>query len=559
MPGLFRIRILKAFFLIWGIVLFGRLIYVQIIKHPYFRQIAENQYFSSTITTTSRGHILASDGNPLAIDTPTYLAYLEPKNLKITALQSDRLLSILPASDSAAKILRQAVGSDLSWMALSRNIDSQQKYQIEQLSISGLNFEKQFGRFYPEGSPSAYLTGFVGSNDQGLAQGYFGLEGYYNRILTGKPGKVFEQTDALNKIIVIGDRNLVPDRPGENIQTSINRTIQYISAQKLQAGLEKYQASAGTVTVMDAQTGYILAMVSLPNYDQSKYYQYPPALYKNPIVSEGYEPGSTFKTIVMASALDAGVIKPDTKCTACSSAQIISGETVRNYNNQYHPDSTMGDIILHSDNIGMVFVGRKLGKDRLLSYFRKFGFGSKTGVDLQEEDSPALRPETEWYDIDLATASFGQGIAVTRLQMVAAVNSIATGGIYISPRIGVAIDDRTKIRSLPPPPSHRIISPQAASQITQMMVNGVENGEVRYYRLNDYTIAGKTGTAQIPIAGHYDPQKGIASFIAFGPVPNPKFTMLVTLQDPQTSPWGSTTAAPLWFSIAKEILRYYRI
>jgi cell division protein FtsI/penicillin-binding protein 2 len=219
----------------------------------------------------------------------------------------------------------------------------------------------------------------------------------------------------------------------------------------------------------------------------------------------------------------------------------------------------MTDVILHSDNVGMIFVGRKLGKSRILSYVRKFGFGKLSGIDLQEEDTPEIREDDRWQDVDWATLAFGQGIAVTRLQMLAAVNAIASGGNLYSPRLVTGIETAGVVKKVPAPPPVRVISQKAAATMTAMMINGVNNGEVRYYKVPGYMVAGKTGTAQVPIAGHYDEEKLIASFVGFAPAENPRFTMLVTLREPQTSPWGSTTAAPLWFGIAEGIFRYLHL
>jgi cell division protein FtsI/penicillin-binding protein 2 len=219
----------------------------------------------------------------------------------------------------------------------------------------------------------------------------------------------------------------------------------------------------------------------------------------------------------------------------------------------------MTEVILHSDNVGIIFVSRKLGKSEMLAYIRKFGFGQLTGIDLQEESSPILRPDDQWQDVDWATAAFGQGIAVTRIQMLTAVNAIANGGKLIPPRVVTGIESEGKIKKLSPPSSISVISPEAASAMTRMMINGVEKGEVRYYQVPGYIVAGKTGTAQVPISGHYDKEKVIASFIGFAPADNPKFSMLVTLREPQTSPWGSTTAAPLWFGIAESLFRYFHL
>ena len=253
----------------------------------------------------------------------------------------------------------------------------------------------------------------------------------------------------------------------------------------------------------------------------------------------------------MAAALDAQAVKPDTVCTICSGPVAVSDYVIKTWNDKYFPKSTMTEVIQHSDNVGMVFAGKRLGKHKLITYLKKFGIGELTGVDLQEESSPAIRPESGWVDIDIATASFGQGIAVTPLQMLRAVSAIANRGLLPRPKIV----DQINVKLVPTFRPTQVVSPATAAQMTLMMVNSVDQGEAKWAKPKGFTIAGKTGTAQIPVSGHYDSDKTIASFVGFAPAQDPKFAMLVTLREPKSSPWGSETAAPLWFDISKEIFR----
>lgn len=523
------------------------------------QQLAAGQRGSSKQLAAPRGRIESRDGYPLAMDKEGYMAYIDPQNFRVADADREQIAVLIPASDSARKALTTPASSGLSWVSLGGGLSPQAKKQIEALNPVGLGFDSQPIREYLSASASANITGFVGKDSEGYPQGYFGLEGFYNRTLFGKPGRLTEDVDALGRSIVIAQSQNIPAQAGQDLITSIDRTVQYVAFRELEKGLKTYQAASGTVSVMESKTGRILALVSLPSYDPEHYSEYDESLYSNPIVSDGYEPGSTFKTVVMAAGLDAKVVSPDTQCDACSGPQTISAAVVRNYNDKYYPGTTMTDVILHSDNIGMIFVSRKLGKARMLDYLRKFGFGQLTGIDLQEEDTPKLRPDNEWYDIDWATAAFGQGIAVTRIQMLTAVNAIANGGKLLPPRIVTAIRTGENLKPVESPKPRQVISAAAAEMTKQMLVNAVAKGEVRYYQVPGYAAAGKTGTAQVPIAGHYDPNKVIASYVGFAPADDPKFTMLVTLREPKLSPWGSTTAAPLWFNIARELFRYYKI
>lgn len=530
-------------------VIWLRLVYWQVLAADELRQQAAGQRLTVVQIPGQRGEILASDGFPLAANRPNYLVYANPQQVQLSENEKWRELTQLLSASDGAKLTEKLSWTQLGWVSLADQISPQTKALIETLNLPGVGFESRPVRFYPEGSSSAQLLGFVGRDAAGEAKGYFGLEGYYDRFLAGKSGKVVMERDALGRPIVISGQDLFPAIDGQSVQTSIDRILQYILAGKLAQGLIRYGAAAGTITLMNPATGQILAMVSLPNYDLTQYQQSDATLFTNPVVADAYEPGSTFKIVTLAAALDAGVVTPETKCDRCAGPVRIAEYTIRTWNDKYYPGSSVTDIIVHSDNVGMVWVARRLGQDRLVQYLHKFGFGELTGIDLQDESSPSLRPGEAWSEVDLATAAFGQGIAVTPMQMLRAAAVVASGGKLPFPTLAVN----------KPQPARRIISEAAAAQMTAMMVKAVEDGEAKWAKPAGYTVAGKTGTAQIPVAGHYDTDKTIASFVGFAPVTDPKFVMLVTLKSPQSSPWGSETAAPLWFDVAKELFRYYKI
>ena len=549
-----RIRLLEFLFLLGLAAVAWKLFHWQVLQASSLKAQADQQQLSWIDIPSSRGDILASDNFPLAASVENYLLYVDPQKLSSTDF-----LDLLPSSDSAKTRLQTALTSKLAWYVLARQIPPDIKEKIASAHITGLGFEPEPGRVYPESTSSAFLLGFVAQNDSGLPQGYFGLEGFYDRLLSGRPGRLLQEHDAFNRPIVFGTDFRLHPQPGRSLATSVDRTVQFTLTQALTDGITKYHADGGSVIAMDPYSGRILGLASFPAYDPLDLKNFSQADFPNPLISQGYEPGSTFKVVIMASALDAGVVTPQTICTACSGPVTIGDATIKSYNDKYYPGSDMTDVILHSDNVGMVFVSRKMGKSRFLDYIRRFGFGQPTGIDLQEESSPPLRPDDQWYDIDWATAAFGQGIAVTRLQMLRAVAAIANGGLLVTPQVATGQIIDGKFKPFTPSSATRIISPKSAALTAQMMVNGVNNGEVRYYKPAGYSIAGKTGTAQVPISGHYDPTKVISSFIGFAPADKPKFVMLVTLNDPKPSQWGSTTAAPLWFSAAAKLFSYYGI
>ncbi len=544
-----RFNLIRVFFGVFTLFLWLRLAYWQVLASPDLKIQAQLQRVRSLTLESHRGEIFFSDGFPMVTNQEKFTLAANPQIFNAEPTKIIELEKILPASDSA-NLLDNLSKKNLSWVILARQIDESLRAKIQELNLKGISFESEAVRMYPEASISAQLLGFVGQDSDGLSKGYFGLEGFYNRPLSGKTGKLIQEVDALNRPITIGGQNRIPPQNGKNLPTSIDRTIQYIVWQKLQAGLEKYGAVSGTVTIMDPQSGQVLAMVSEPGYDPGNFSNSDPNLFRNPVVADAYEPGSTFKIFVMSSALDTKVVKPDTQCDICASPITVSDYTIRTWNDKYYENSTMTEVIQHSDNVGMVFVGRKLGQEKLLGYLSKFGFGKLTGIDLQEEGPALLRNEKDWQPIDLATATFGQGIAVTPIQMVQAISAIANLGKMVSPRITITKSS---------PKYVQVLSPVAAVQMTEMMVNSVEKGESKWAKPKGFIIAGKTGTAQIPVAGHYDKDKTIASFIGFAPARDPKFVMLVTLREPKSSQWGSETAAPLWFDISKELFRLLKI
>jgi len=347
--------------------------------------------------------------------------------------------------------------------------------------------------------------------------------------------------------------------PGRSLVLNLDRPLQFLAEKRLQEGIKKYSASSGLVVIMDPKTGGILSMASFPTYDQSAYYLYDSELYRNPVISSSFEPGSIFKVFVMAAGIDSGKIKVDDICDACGGPKKIGEYTIKTWNEKYYPNSSMTDVIIHSDNVGMVYAGQKLGFEKLYDYLKNFGFGQRTGIDLQGEITPELRNRNDWREIDLATASFGQGIAATPIQILAAVSAIANKGELYQPQVVNKIFEDPHVVEIKPIKKGRPISAKTAGIITEMMIQAVEKGEAKWARPQGWRIAGKTGTAQIPIAGHYDPEKTVASFIGFAPADNPDFVMLVALREPKTSPWGSETAAPLWFEIAKDIFKLWRI
>jgi cell division protein FtsI/penicillin-binding protein 2 len=551
----YRFVFIGLVFLVFLVV--ARLFYWQVVKAQELSLLGQQQYGTTITITPQRGEIETSDGFPIAANKLSYLVFANPKEISNKGEVSAVLASTLQidvASISANLAL------DKFWVPIASGIDAKTKQKLEQMNLPGIGFDNQYQRFYPEASMAAQLLGFVGKDNSGNDQGYFGLEGYYDRLLSGKAGQAVEVHDAFGKPILAEMNQSAGVIDGSNLILNIDRSIQFLVEQKLKDGVEQYGAASGMVGIMDPQTGAILAMASYPNFDPRDYADYSENLYVNPFITDLYEPGSTFKPIVMSSAMDAKLVTPDTKCNACAGPVSVGGYQLETWDNKYFPNTNMIDVIKHSDNTGMVFVAQKLGVNRMINYLGKFGIGDNTGIDLQGEVSASLKPENAWYAVDLATTGFGQGISVTPIEILDATAAIANNGVRMQPEVVKAVQDADgNTTMIQPKVLDQPINGAAAKVMTQIMVDAVNKGEASWARLKGYSIAGKTGTASIPVAGHYDPTQTIASFVGFAPADNPKFVMLVILNRPTASIYGADTAAPIFFDIAQSLLRYYGI
>ncbi len=585
-----KVRFLTVVFLFGFVVISLRLVFLQVISAEQYSAEAEKQHFYSLLLPARRGEIKAVDGAALVSDKNAYLLYAHlpdlpadwtevakqisqilAKDVPIVATDSSVLSlqdqeSLLKATqDSLEKITLDRLGSEnVLWVNLAHFLSTQTKSQIENLHIAGLGFTDEQTRDYPEASMAAHVLGFVGSDENGNPKGYFGLEGFYNRELSGRPGEIKVEKDAFGRPIAIGQEVRTEKQDGRTLITTIDRGVQHFVEADLTAGIRDWRASGGTAIVMNPSDGAVLAMASFPNYDPGNFSYYQTARYKNPAVADLFEPGSIIKPLIMAAAINEQKLTPNTRCDKCDGPRQIYNFYIHTFDNHYHPNETMTDVLVNSDNTGMVFVGEKLGFPALYSYLQKYGFGQKTGVDLQEEEGGSLRPKGDYYPIDQATLTFGQGISVNALQMVRAFGALANGGRLPTPYLVSKIIDQGQTIELPHPLGSRVISESTAKTIAQMMVQ-VANESPEHFpkdriaELASFRIAAKSGTAQIAVGGKYSSSGTIASVIGFFPAETPQFVVLVKLNEPEVRPWGSDTAGPVFFAIIRDLINYYGI
>lgn len=550
-----RLKITSLIFIFLFLSILSKLFYWQIVKGSELKKEASYQYKGAKTITASRGNIYAADGTWLAVMRTNWLLFAEiPKLSKSPKEVANLLAPIFVEKDDLLSEVNRIESllnrSGAVWVPIKHRITTEQKEKIIDMDILGLGFEVEESRYYPEGSASAQLLGFVGKNDEGEDTGYFGLEGFYNILLSGKDGFLQREKDLSGTPLLSSGISEIASIQGTDLYTFLDKRIQNSVEEKLKEAQEKYGAKEGSVIVMDPKTGAILAMSSYPSYDPARYNEFDQSLYRNSAISDTFEPGSVFKVIVMAAGLDAKVIESDTICDICDKPYKVDKYYIETWDKKYHPDSTMTDVLVHSDNVGMSFIAERLNSDRMYDYLDKFGIGKLTEIDLQGESNIKLRKKGTWNIVDLATSSFGQGVSVTPIQFIRAVSAIANNGYLVNPKV-VNTGEKNK--------ATQIISKEAANLTTSMMIESAKHGESQWTNLKGFSVAGKTGTAQIPIAGHYDAEKTIASFIGFAPANNPKFIMLVTLKEPQSSQWASETAAPLWYSIAKDLFNHFGI
>ena len=546
-----KIKLVFLFFLLGFFAIIARLFSLQVLQsHPLTQD-----YVNTTRVSPERGIIYDANHKILAANEITYTVCAQPKLISDKQQFINALDTVLHVGEAT---LSARYDDSKVWLAMARGVSNTQKMQLDAKHIPGICYEEERARYYPEASLSAHLLGFVGKNSQGDPTGYFGIEGYYDTDLTGLPGILKSEQDLLGRPIFLGTQERISSENGRNLILSIDASVQQIVKSNLIKGLQQYDVKQGCAIIADPHTMAILALSCLPDFDPNSYYDASPSSFLNTAISSAYEPGSTFKPLIVAAGIEEKVIKPDDIYDEAGPIQ-IGKYSIRTWDNTYEGKISVTRLLEKSSNVGMVWIGSKLGDQKVYDYIQKYGFGKPTGIDLQGEASGYIRPKSDWYPVDYATATFGQGIAVTPIQMIRALSAVINGGELLQPYVVSEIDQNGEQKIRKKTVIRRVMSEQTSAMMRTMLVAVVEHGEVNWARPAGYTFGGKTGTAQIPISGHYDASNTVASFMGFVPASNPKFIGMVILNSPHASQWGSETAAPLFFSIAKDLLVYYNI
>ncbi len=605
-----RIKLLMLAIFVIGFLTIIQLFRLQVAQFDFFFSTARRQQESNSKLPAQRGRIFIEDVKspgekgeffPLATNKQFAKIFVKPKDIldpQATAeaiynaynqqkvvdevdyrLATDSLLASSTAEfikfkrDVDIKARKEKIIADYvaifskkddPYEPLLKKVDEDMLKKINDLKLPGVDFNYEMGRFYPEGNMGAQILGFVGfTGDQ--KSGRYGVEGYFDTVLSGKEGLVKADRVARGGLIIMNDKDYQKPEDGSDIFLTINRSIQFETCRKLAEAVKRHGADGGSVIIEDPKTGAIIAMCSYPDYDPNAYQDaISPKVYSNSAIYDQYEPGSTFKAITMVSAINEGAVTPDTTYVDKSFVMIEGWpKPIRNSDfdtHGAHGVTTMTAVLENSLNTGAIWSMEQIGAQKFTQYVKNFGFGANTGIELDSENSGNI------YNINMkkikpvnaATASFGQGITTTALQMINAYSAIANGGLLMKPYIVQNIvDSKGNKQETKPQVIRRVVTERAASLVTGMLVSVVENGHAKGAQIPGHYIAGKTGTAQVAGKGGWS-GKYIHSFIGY-PSNNPSFVILTKIDNPRDAKFAESTAVPLFGEIAPFVMDYYKV
>lgn len=548
-----RLVVLAAVFFAFSLILLGRIIYWQVVRRQELLELAELEHYQTRVIPPQRGAILDRRGSLLATDIFQYEIFATPRDVRNPRWTAEQLAPLLERPPETLWALLDR--KDLS-VTLAKQIPLNVGEKIASQSLPGVGAIPLPQRIYPEKELASHLLGFVGAE----GDGFYGLEEYYDDILQGEPGSRGGERDPSGLQMIAGYGSYVPAQEGPTLVLTLDRTIQGLVEENLEKAIEEYGAQGGTIIVMDPWTGAILAMASYPRYDPNRFYETSEELFVNPAISEIHEPGSVFKPVTIGAALDTGEVTPETTYNDTGSI-LVGGQVIANWDWGARGETTVSELLRYSLNVGAATMSTKIGGEKFYRYVRRFGFGEPTGVDLAGEVWGIVKSpgDAQWHESDLGTNSFGQGISVTPLQMINAMAAIANGGLLMKPYIVQRIIREDGVVEIEPVVRRRVISPETARQLTRILVEGVKKGVAELAYVEGYSIAAKTGTAQIPIPGGYDPTWTIASIVGWAPADDPRFIILVKIDKPQAAPWGAVVAAPVFKTLAQQLFDYLGI
>jgi cell division protein FtsI (penicillin-binding protein 3) len=577
-PPLKRTRfwLICLFFLIWACAIAGRLFWLQIVRHQEFVERAQKQQQRTFEVAPRRGVLYDRNLRELAMTVQVDSIYAVPTEIDDKQAAAHALAAAVHIDPADSQTTEQEIltrlnkGNSFAWIA--RRVTADVATKVRALPLKGIYFQKEFERFYPDNQIAAQVLGYVGVDDNGLG----GLEQKFEPALHGVPGRMYTAVDAHARRL--GSTEHEPE-PGQNLVLTIDENIQFLAEQALDHVMEKTQAANGTVVVQDVHTGQILALAIRPTFNPNDFRRTTPALLRDHAVSDVYEPGSTFKLVTYSAALDQQTVKPDDMIDCLGGAMQLPGRVIHDDKADHFGVVTVHYALEHSSDVAAVKLVQKLGQDKFYEYIRNFGFGQRTGTELPGETRGLLQPVKRWGTTSYASIAIGQEIAVTPLQLVSMVSTIANGGVYLPPHVlmPAQVDAASQKPGGPqtpkaspfkpggelpnplPPGAHRVLTELTAAQMRKMMEGVVLFGTGKGAQLNGYSSGGKTGTAQkIDPATHlYSKSMHVASFAGIAPINNPVISVAVIIDNPKgASYYGAAVSAPVFQEVAQQVLEY---
>lgn len=559
-----RASLLVVFLILCSFAIFGRLAVLQIANGAYYKGLADDQYEFYQKLTPNRGEIKITDkdaqgGYLVATNIRKPLVYAVPKVITDPNAVAEKLGAVLGIDPK--DILPKLTDQSRSYVAIKKQITSEQQNAVKALKLKGISFDYEYTRFYPENNLLSQVVGFVGyKGDKKL--GLYGLERYFEGELKGKEGSIRQDKDVSGAWIFGAKREMTPAEDGDTLLLTIDRAIQFKANTVIKDAVEKHEADSGSIVIEDPKTGAILAMANYPDFNPNEYNKVEnPAVYQNGAAQGAYEPGSVFKAFTMAAAVNEGKVSPDS--TYIDTGKVVVDDyTIMNSDKKAHGLRTMTQVLEDSLNTGVIYAKEQVGNPTFLKYVKAFGFGKTTEIEIPEAKGNLDNLIKGNIKVNYDTASFGQGLSVTTLQLAQGYSALANKGVMMKPYIVQSrIGSDGKAHTTDPIALTRVVTEKTASAVSAMLVSVIENGHGKKAGVPGYYIAGKTGTAQVPKSNGkgYEENNNIGSFAGFGPVEDPKFVMIVRVNHPRTVSFAETTAAPAFGEMAQFLLNYYNI
>jgi cell division protein FtsI/penicillin-binding protein 2 len=565
-----RLEAFRLFMLFFAVVIGVKLFVLQIIDHDFYQALASGQREILRELIPERGIVYMHDYKderliPVATNQRLAFVYADPRRVEDPEKTAEALGELFEYDEEKVKALEERLDQPKDpYEPIKHEVPDDLLNKLIERDLPGIQYVRELTRLYPEPSMSGHVIGFIGSDEDGKKAGRYGIEGYFDSLLAGTPGMLRSERDIAGRLIAVGDRSIKPAVNGADIVLTIDRTIQFKACSALKESVKKHGADGGSIIVVEPSTGKIFAMCGAPDFDPNNYSKIESIdQLNNPAIFYAYEPGSVFKPITMSAAIDTGAVTPSTRFTDTGSVMVDGwSKPIGNAEGKVYGEVDMTQVLEDSINTGMIFSMRQMGTDVFVDYVKRFGFGKKTGIELETEmpgNTVSLDKKSEIYP---ATATFGQGMTVTPMQVVMAYAAIANGGVLKKPLIvdEIRYDDGTVEKRLPEDIA-QVIDEKTSRMLGAMLVSVIERGHGKRAGVSGYYIAGKTGTAQVAKTDGigYSQDNTIGSFAGFGPVEDPKFAMVVRIDNPRDVVWAESTAAPLFGEMAQFLLQYFEV